>query len=199
MLDKIRAREPRRIGAENEHHAAVVIALLPTPSGEYDILFTTRSGKIDSQPGDACFPGGMVEEGETPEEAVVREAREELLIADDQLELVGPGDIMVTSGLQVHSFAGILHGYNGTFSTDEVAEVFRVPLAYFLGNEPQRYAAAWKVELPEDFPYDKVVGGRNYKWRDRKSEYLFYEYEGHVIWGMTARILNTFVKILKEE
>lgn len=32
-----------------------------------------------------------------------------------------------------------------------------------------------------------------------KKKVLFYEYDGHVIWGITAKILNAFIKVVKDE
>lgn len=52
------------IGLDECKKSAVCIPLLRKEQG-YDILFEVRSGKIKHQPGDICFPGGMVEPSET--------------------------------------------------------------------------------------------------------------------------------------
>ena len=190
-------RIPNYIGESKIRHSAVCIPLILKDDGSYDILFTVRSSAIGSQPGDVCLPGGKLEKGEGPQEAAIREAMEELLIRREQLTLIGPSDIFHLTNINVHPFLCYLSGYEDTFNRDEVAEVFCVPLTFFLQHEPDRYVSNWKVDLPEDFPYDKIVGGKNYKWRDRREEILFYEYDGHVIWGMTAKIIESFVAILK--
>jgi hypothetical protein len=43
-----------------------------------------------------------------------------------------------------------------------------------------------------------IQNGKNYKWKVGKLPELFYEYNGHIIWGMTARIVKNLVNILKE-
>lgn len=63
--------------------AAAGLALV-TPDGH--ALFLRRGAHCD-HPGEWCFPGGVIEGEETPEEAAVREAREETgFIADDDAE-----------------------------------------------------------------------------------------------------------------
>ena len=73
-----------------------------------------------------------------------------------------------------------------------------VPIANssFLENEPERYSVDSKVIPGEDFPYDRIVGGRNYKWRSRAFDELFYDYNGITIWGLTARVIYSFANII---
>lgn len=192
---KIRNHQPTLIGEEQFFRSAVCISLLAA-GDSYDILFEVRSNKIPDQPGDVCLPGGAVEPGETYEEAAVRETCEELLIKPDQVEILGPSDVHHGSNTLICPFVAILHDYKGTFNKTEVAEVFRVPLQFFMETEPDRYLIDAKVLPSEDFPYELIAGGRNYKWRSRKMEELFYQYDGHVIWGLTARIVHAFCQII---
>ena len=85
--------------------------------------------------------------------------------------------------------------YDGSFNPEEVAEVFLAPIVFFANTPAKVYEVDWKPVFPEDFPFDKIYGGRNYGWRPRKSRIRFYEYEGRVIWGMTARIIENFVHL----
>ena len=178
--------------------AAVLLLLLPGREGP-ELLFEVRSGKLGWQPGDICFPGGKVENGEKPEEAAVREMMEELLVEPAQVEILGPLDILAVGFSQVHPYACRLRDYHGCFNSPEVDEVFQVPLAFFLETEPEIHEVHWKVELGTDFPVEKIHGGRNYPWRERIDRICFYEYGGHVIWGMTAKIMYSFVQLLRAE
>ena len=54
--------------------SAVLVPLLYR-GGEPELLFEQRSFLLEHQPGEVCFPGGRVEENETPEEAAVREIK----------------------------------------------------------------------------------------------------------------------------
>ena len=74
---------------------------------------------------------------------------------------------------------------------------FYVPLSFFENTPAKVYEVDWKPVFPEDFPFDKIYGGRNYGWRPRKSRIRFYEYENRVIWGMTARIIENFVHLTR--
>ncbi|MDO4617179.1 MAG: CoA pyrophosphatase [Lachnospiraceae bacterium] len=189
-------RQIQRIGQGKEIHSSVLIPLIRNSQGEPELLFQVRSADLADQPGDICFPGGRTEEGESYVETAVREACEELLITPEQVEILGPSDELHTGRLIVHPYAGILRDYDYSFSRDEVSEVFTVPLQWFLHHEPKRYVMDWKPDFPEDFPFDKIYGGRNYAWRERKDTVLFYEYEDRVIWGMTAKMLEAFLGIV---
>lgn len=60
-------------------------------SDQWQVLYQVRSESI-SQPGEVSFPGGGVEEGETPQQAAVREAVEELNIQSEQIDILGEID-----------------------------------------------------------------------------------------------------------
>lgn len=199
MIEEILKNRPAcPIRNQSVKHAAVLIPLLPEDE-EYSILFQIRSAEIEHQPGDICFPGGMREEGETAQENALRETMEELLVSREQIHLLGPTDYLDEPGLQVEPFAAVLREYDGSFNPSEVSEVFRVPLRFFLETEPERYSVEFIAHMPEDFPFHRIYGGRKYGWRPRKEEILFYEYEGRVIWGMTARMLYHFIETLRGE
>lgn len=174
---------------------AVSIVLLDDDNEE-EILFEVRSDKIKQQPGDVCLPGGALESGETPEMAVVREISEELMIDRDQIEMVGPVSIFVAGLRELHVFLCRVKEYEDTFNPDEVTEVFRVPVSFFMKTEPAAYDLKWLPKLTDDFPFDKVYGGKDYAWREMVHRILFYEYGNHVIWGITAGILSGFVKVI---
>lgn len=188
-------RTPKLIGEEDFFKAAVLIALIENGE-DYDVLFEVRSSQIPDQPGDVCFPGGAVEPGESLDEAAVRETCEELLIQPEQVRIIGASDIMHIRNTMIYPYVGILTDYRDSFSEDEVAEVFRVPLKFFQETEPDKYMVDAMAQPEENFPYELIQGGRNYKWRVMHTEELFYQYEGHVIWGLTARMLAAFLKLL---
>ena len=161
---------------------------------EENLLFQVRSDKLDRQPGDVCFPGGEVEWGESPEQAVIRELTEEMLLTEDQIDLQEEHCQLINDPVIIHCFPCRIRDYQGGFNQEEVAEVFCVPIFFFKNTQPEVYEIGWKPVFPDDFPFDKIYGGRDYGWRARKSKIRFYEYQGHVIWGMTARIIENYVK-----
>ena len=92
----------------------------------------------------------------------------------------------------------ILKEYKWTFSTSEVQEVFTVPLKYFLETDAQTYYNTVQNVPQEDFPFDKIEGGENYKWHKGKYPVHFYEYNGYVIWGLTARIMRSVAQLMNK-
>lgn len=198
MLEKLRGRKPTLIDFEQYRHSAVVIPLIEK-DGAYEVLFEVRSSKLNHQPGEICFPGGRCDEGETPKQGAHREICEELLIQPEQVEIIAPMDILISpSSMILYPYLGLLKNYQGTFSESEVQEVFTVPLKYFLENEPDTYYNTVRNIPQEDFPFDKIDGGENYKWHKGKYPVHFYEYEGYIIWGLTARIMRSAAQLMNK-
>ena len=194
-LEKIKNHTPLLIGENEALKAAVCIALIEA-GDDYEVLFEVRSAKIPRQPGEVCLPGGVVEVGETFEEAAIRETCEELLIKPEQLQIIGASDIMYGRSRLVYPFVGILSDYQGTFSEREVAETFRVPLRYLKETSPETYGVETSIQYDDTFPNELIWGNRDFKGYSMKSEEIYYLYEGHVIWGMTARIITAFLKLI---
>lgn len=201
ILNDIQARKSGILNKEKFRKAAVLLPLVEV-EGETHILFEVRSNKMRSQPGDICFPGGRVEEAdETKLVTAIRETSEELGISSTSITDVTPLDYIVSD------MAGIIYPYIGRLSTIEdlqlnafeVAEVFTVPLDYFMHTEPERYQINFKVEPERDFPFELIHNGEDYDWRIRRTEELFYVYHSQrVIWGLTAKIVYHLVDVLKE-
>ena len=174
---------------------AVLIPLVEK-EGELHILFEVRQAGI-RQGGEICFPGGMIEEGESAEEAAVRETAEELLIPEEKIEVIAPMHMMSgPGGARIYSCLGILHEYHGTYSIQEVDHIFTVPLSRFAAHAPRTSTGAMAVETAEDFPFDLLPGGREYPWHKIPRRFYFYESEGGVIWGITAQLLYHALEIL---
>ncbi len=154
--------------------AAVLLPLVPTGEG-YDLLFEKRSPDI-VQGGEICFPGGSVEDGESPQEAAERETKEELLLPESGVTVLCPLHVIQgPGGRKVTSFLGILSDYHDTFSTDEVEKVLRLPLADLLEQDPVIAEADATPRLPEDFPFFRIPGGRDYPWQHVKKRCYFYD------------------------
>ena len=79
-----------------------------------------------------------------------------------------------------------------TLSVDEVAEVFLLPLVWLRENPTVQYDLAETSD--EDLP-DKLLGYLSHYGSYREyGETDWMEYEGHGIWGLTARILTARFK-----
>jgi 8-oxo-dGTP pyrophosphatase MutT (NUDIX family) len=197
IRDKIQGIDRKPIDIHNFY--AVLLPLIFIEK-EPHILYELRADHLEVQPGEVCFPGGAIENGETPIEAAARETCEELNLQPDDIEIIGSLDYLVKTGSYV------LYPHVGTLNTkpvdieinkDEVRGIFTVPVSYLINYEPEEYKVSYKIHTEEDFPYDKINGGADYKWRSIGYSIPFYEFEGKVIWGMTARITKNFIERLK--
>lgn len=198
MIKQFLTRQPGIIGAEKCKQYAVLIPLIYIEETPY-LLFEKRSNNLKRQPGEICFPGGKLEEGESFMECAVRETVEELLVHQAQIEVLGVGDIYISPfNLMIHPFIGEIRDYKDTFSTDEVEEVIKIPLDFFRHHQPEKYVSKLINELAEDFPYEWVPGGIKYPWAKGTHDILFFRYEDWTIWGMTAQIVKSAVQLIDE-
>ena len=191
----LRGREPEPDRDDNLWDAAVLLPLVNTPDG-ISVLFEVRAAKLGWQPGDVCFPGGRAECSDDSFAATaLRETCEELGLDAEDVQLIGGLNYLVTHmGPIIHPYVGCIKDINKIkFNKDEVDEIFTVPLAFLLNNPPRVAHMELANKAGEDFPFD-LLPRQPREWRKRKGySVYFYEYGGHVIWGLTARILHGFL------
>ena len=189
IKEKMAGRKPGVIGDRKEF--AVLIPLVEREDGLH-LLFEKRSGNI-KQPGDTCFPGGRIEAGESITECALRETAEEIGITD--VEVIGQFDsILEVNRITMHTVVGIVTEgalKNVRINSDEVADIFTVPLDFFVSTKPMSHT----VRITQDtayFPYEETGIQKDYKWRVGQQEIFIYHYEDRIIWGLTARIAKWF-------
>lgn len=190
-----RGHTPGLLGAR--YACAVLVPVLCLPGREPSLLYEVRAGTLRRQPGEVCFPGGKVEPGETAVRGALREAEEELGIPAGAVDVVGELDFIChQSGFLIHPILGRLTDWTpekARLNPAEVAEIFTVPLSFLEKNPPQVWRYPLKPEPPADFPYDRLGVRRDYPWRSGSIEIPVYVYEGHTIWGLTARITKSLM------
>lgn len=200
------ARDKAGLFPVRKKESAVLVPLIAAgESGEddspaYDILFEQRSNALKAQPGEICFPGGRIEKGETALEAAVRESTEELLIDREQIEVLAPlPPVLGPGGAMVWPFAALIRDYRDTFSGDEVDHVFRVSADWLIHNEPDRHDVELISAPAEDFPFELIPHGKDYRWREKHNPMYFYRTGDGVIWGVTGRILHDFLSLIRTD
>ena len=204
MEDIIRKLEaawrPRMSQEVQGRPASVFLPLVTDENGEAAILFEHRAKDLERQPDEVSLPGGGIEAGETPEEAVIRETCEELLVRPEQIRLFGAFDGLGSHRgiMTIHTFAGALEDYRGTFDPKEVAHTFTVPLSWFRTHPAEMYETTITTIPDETFPFDRIPGGRDYPWYQRRNVIFFYQYGTETIWGLTARVVHTFLEEQKD-
>ena len=144
------------------------------------ILLTKRASTLTTHAGQVAFPGGRMDAGEMPEQTVLREAREEVGLLADHVELVGRlPDYITGTGFLVTPVLGLLApGFVAVPAEAEVESVFELPLAVLLDPAaPQRRRAEFK---------------------GRTREFWVWPHTEHYIWGATAAILVHLAHRLRE-
>jgi 8-oxo-dGTP pyrophosphatase MutT (NUDIX family) len=161
--------------------AAVLFPLVDRPGG-MTVLLTQRASQMARHAAQIAFPGGRVDHTDADmASAALREAREEIGLDSARVQVFGYlPDHAVISGFRVTPVLGLVTPpFSLELNPHEVAGVFEVPL-------------------------DHVLDSANHKARLRKvgdEEMLLYDipWEGQNIWGATAGMLLTFVRMLREE
>lgn len=171
---------PGMLPGKDLRQAAVLVPLVERPEG-LTVLLTKRTDHLDHHPGQISFPGGRVEDDDpTAEEAALREAEEEVGLERHQVEIIGRLDeYVVRTGFSVTPFVGLVQP-DYTLSPDdfEVAEIFEVPLSFFMDEKNHRRDS------------------RTHKGEVR--EFYAMPYEDYYIWGATAGMLRNLYDILTQ-
>ena len=155
--------------------AAVVIAIFrPPPHG---VVFVERAAHLRDHPGQIGLPGGGAHLDDADLEATaLRELREEVGIESGRVTIVAQLPMLrqrVTNNFDVTPFVAVVEPGDLTIDGDETAGVFLVPLATIVDGGLQK-------------------GSIEYGGLRLRS--LVLDFEGRRIWGLTARILQSFVE-----
>ncbi|MGC8903317.1 MAG: NUDIX hydrolase [Fervidobacterium sp.] len=170
------------------------------PIHQNHLVFELRSSWVP-QPLEISFPGGKIEEDETPYEAAIRELYEEIGVgAGKKLFDIEP--IVTPFNTVIFSYAVEVDLSSYKLNKSEVLDIFTVPIDHF-SNPYKMVKVDVTLNPSEDFPYELIPHGRNYPWKRGTYEIMFYKWGGHVIWGITANIAHRaweiFEKIEKDQ
>lgn len=174
----IRARRPQRLSLDDARTAAVLVPIVGSP--EPTLIFTVRTESLPSHKGQISFPGGSLDPGESEIQAALREAQEELAIDPQEVRILGELDAFPTfvSGYVITPVVGwIDHMPEVTPNPAEVAEVLYVPL----------------TDLVEEIRF-----GPGFEHRGRTFPTEAWIWNDHVIWGVTAHVVRSFLHRLAE-
>jgi 8-oxo-dGTP pyrophosphatase MutT (NUDIX family) len=172
---------PRRLDNPAAAPAAVLI-LVYDRDGEPHVIFTERTNHVEHHKGQMSFPGGAHDDhDDCLETTALRETFEEIGVHPDSVRIIGQLDDMVTiSNFRVTPYVGELLAdaeYEFVLNDHEVARVVQVPLSFFMDE------ANMELELRDHQGREVLVPA--------------FAYNGHRIWGATARMLHQFIEILR--
>ncbi|MDX2276820.1 MAG: CoA pyrophosphatase [Hyphomonadaceae bacterium] len=157
--------------------AAVLAPIVKRPEG-WTLLFTERAAELKSHAGQISFPGGRMEDGETPVEAALREAEEEIALARRYVQPIGGFDAYETgTGFRIAPIVAFIEpGFELRPDPNEVASVFEAPFDFFMdaANHERREG----------------------EWRGRKGAYYAMPYGDRFIWGATAGMIRALYERL---
>jgi 8-oxo-dGTP pyrophosphatase MutT (NUDIX family) len=158
--------------------AAVLVPIVKRSDG-LTVLFTRRTDHLYDHAGQISFPGGRSEGcDESPAATALRETFEEIGLPHSHVEVLGSmAEYTTVTGYQVTPVVGLISPPR-VFHPDEfeVAEVFEVPLAFFLD--------------PENHQRNTL------QYQGRTRHYYAMPYEQRYIWGATAGMLMNFYAFL---
>ena len=158
-------------------HAAVLIGLMDDPKNGLSLLLTRRTTNLKHHAGEISLPGGSFDEDQdiNIQSTALREAKEEIGLSSEQTEILGflePQISLGTGFIVTPIIAHIESSFVPQIDTNEVEELFSVPLSFFTNNNNLNH---------EHRIFDQI------KW----SVYS-YHYEDYLIWGLTAQIIRKF-------
>ena len=168
--------------------AAILVPLLPRPDGLH-VLFTERSKELRSHAGQISFPGGSVDVTDADvRAAALREAREEVGLREEHVEVLGTLDDCPTfvTGYVITPVVGVI---------DPVA--FTAEGRYPWQPSPAEIASLHELPL-RDFQDPANLRIEEREHEGLKHQLYWYTVQGAVVWGATARILNQLIQIAEE-
>jgi 8-oxo-dGTP pyrophosphatase MutT (NUDIX family) len=182
FVDQIRTILSSRKRSVIEHprfsHAAVLVPLFEK-GADCHLLFTKRSDHVKYHKGEISFPGGVVDEEDLELiRTALREAHEEIGLKEEDVQIIGILDDIVTiTEFIVTPIVGLFpYPYPFKVSAVEIAELIEVPLSSLLDDAC--------------FSQKEII-------RNSQTEVVYaYQYEKHIIWGATARILKQFLDLI---
>ncbi|MHA5219473.1 NUDIX hydrolase [Dysosmobacter sp.] len=197
-LDYLRRRYGgHRPGLLGARHSYAVLCPLVERDGALHLLFEVRAAGLRQQ-GEVCFPGGRMEAGETVEQCALRETAEELAIPPEQVTVLGTPDFICNQrGFLLQPVLGLVSpaGFAAMSpSPAEVAEAFTAPLDFFRQTPPEVYTYDLAPQVPPDFPYGPVGIPADYPWAHGRVEVPVWYWQGHAVWGMTARLVRDLIR-----
>ncbi len=151
---------------------SAVLALLHESEHGAEVLLTRRSMELRNHKGEISFPGGRLDPGETPIDAALREADEEVGLDPSSVEVVGELDHITTM----------------------VSKSYIIPVVATVGARPALAPRTMEVDRVLWTPVAELTRPGTYRRETWGSIPLdrplhFFELDDETVWGATAHML----------
>ncbi|MEL6920194.1 MAG: CoA pyrophosphatase [Pseudomonadota bacterium] len=166
---------------ESPFKPAAVLIGIANRGDDAMVILTQRAAHLSSHSGQIAFPGGKIDAGETPIEAALREADEEIGLSSDEVTVLGAmGTYYSGSGYSITPVIATVNDQASfSINRDEVAELFEVPLRFLMDRQNRTLESRF--------------------WKGKERHYYVMDFddpnraleEPRRIWGVTAGIIAT--------
>ena len=174
VMRRLEAHDPERPLVPpfpDSRPSAVLVALTDGPDGA-EVLLTKRSADLRNHKGEISFPGGRIDPGETPHDAAVREAFEEVGLDPTLVEVTAqlqPLNTVVSKSFIIPLVARLHERPTLVAHDAEVERIMWVPLADLARDDTFR--EEWWGTPPLDRPM------------------YFFHLDDETVWGATGKML----------
>ena len=180
MIQRLRqllSQSPKRHIIDSNRVPAAVLVPIYDKLGQFYVLFTRRTEQVTEHKGQISFPGGAYEKDDrTLLRTALRECTEEIGLIPEDVEVLGElnDEVSLTSNYVISSFVAFVPWpYKFKLNRAETEEIIEVPVSALLDTTCLR-------QETETLDGEEITS-------------YFYHYQGRIIWGATARILNQFL------
>ena len=157
---------------------SAVMLLLRSGSNNLKVILTRRSMNVGHHKGEISFPGGKKEQGDqTLLETALREIQEEIGVVGRDIEVLGVIDeVATTTGFLIRPYVGMIQSHRKFSISSEVDSILEMPIECLFSDAHKRDEIRLKKRNSLKVPN--------------------YVYDGNVVFGATARILDQFSKLI---
>ncbi|MBW2107387.1 MAG: CoA pyrophosphatase [Deltaproteobacteria bacterium] len=157
--------------------ASAVLVLLLEKQGKYHVLLTRRSKQVAHHKGEISFPGGRADAQDRDLlDTALRECHEEIGLRREDVKILGRLDDVrtLTTGFVITPHVGVInYPYPFRVNSKEIDTLIFVPIHVLNAlTNPCGQTSSHEASCPS------------------------VSYQGHEIWGATARILRQFLQLI---
>ena len=163
---------------ENNEKYRLASILVIIYGNEPIVVMTEKPKHMKFHAGEISFPGGKLDSDDSDLlETALRETHEEIGLSISKEQVIGQLEPVVTlnSGFLILPFISIVDKIPTLSANAEVEKIFHIPLESFL-----------KTQTRDPDPSHNII-----------QEMYTFEYENHIVWGASARILKQIQDCLK--